>query len=131
MAQLLYSQPVLSYFARPPLSAGGSYVGRAGREAQGAVIAISTDLRAGTLHNMAFRTWGCPHIIAACACLTERLAGQPVEVLEPESLAQELARVSKYLDIPAEKAGKILILMDALWELRAVLAAAPASALTK
>ena len=57
-----------------------------------------------------FLAYGCPHTIAACSWMTEKLSGVPVGELvnfAPDWVTDEL-------NIPVEKAGKLLILQDAL-----------------
>ncbi len=67
---------------------------------------------AGQLEAVKFLAYGCPHTIAACCRMTEKLAGARIgELLNfaPDWLTDEL-------NIPVEKAGKLLILQDALRE---------------
>ena len=76
----------------------------------GAHIAISAGIRGGTIARMAYRVRGCPHLIAALELVCTTLESQPVaglEIFDSADITQELA-------IPAEKAGRILLLEDAL-----------------
>ncbi|MDP6436579.1 MAG: hypothetical protein QF790_03865 [Gammaproteobacteria bacterium] len=105
-----YSDAVAEYFLRPPLAGGSELRGEAGSLARGTWVCVSADTQDGNLHNMGFRAFACPHIIAACNWVMERLEGCPVGALcevEPEALQTRF-------DIPVEKAGKLLILKDAL-----------------
>ncbi len=105
-----YSAAVAEYFTHPVHAGGQQISGAAGSLEQGAWISLSADLRAGHLCNMGFRVFACPHIIAACNWLLESLDGKPCEALRevrPEELQLKF-------DIPVEKAGKLLILQDAL-----------------
>lgn len=82
---------------------------------EGARIQVSAGLRDGAIAAAAFRAWGCPHLVAAADLVCERLTGQPVRSLEN----YDLAHITRELCIPAEKAGRILLLEDALatlWE---------------
>jgi NifU-like protein involved in Fe-S cluster formation len=105
-----YRSNVERYFQRSLLPGGKDLRGEAGTEEQGAVIWVSADLIGGQLENVGFRVFACPHIIAACNRAAELLEGQPPEALQTllvDDLRQEF-------DIPVEKAGKLLILKDAL-----------------
>ena len=73
-------------------------------------IVIKAGIRAGTIGEMAFRVWGCPHLIAALEIVCERLVGQPVTSLEN----YDLADITQELCLPAEKMSRILLLEDAL-----------------
>jgi NifU-like protein involved in Fe-S cluster formation len=77
---------------------------------KGARIVISAGIRDGTIASAAFRAFSCPHLIAALDLACERLTGQPVQSLEN----YDLAHITKELGVPAEKAGRILLLEDAL-----------------
>jgi len=101
---------VQKYFAQPTLPAGFEVVGEAGSVAQGTWVRISSDIRDGHLTNPGFRVFACPHIMAGCNWLAAELAGKPVESLlelSPQTLQAKF-------EIPVEKAGKLLILQDAL-----------------
>ncbi len=76
----------------------------------GARIQVSAGVRDGVLAALAFRAWGCPHLIAATDLACERLTGEPVKSLENH----DLAHITRELGIPAEKTGRILLLEDAL-----------------
>ncbi len=84
----------------------------AGSVEHGTWIIIQARVEAGQLEAVKFLAYGCPHTIAACCRMTEKLAGARVgELLNfaPDWLTDEL-------NIPVEKAGKLLILQDALRE---------------
>lgn len=125
--QSAYVAAVLEYFGQPPQPMQGAVQVELGSEQQGVVIRLCGQLEDGNIEHMGFRVWGCPHIIAATALATERLAGRPVSALARPAVAASLAEQRELLDIPAEKAGKILILMDALVELGAALEAVQSS----
>ncbi len=113
-----YSPEVERYF-REPVNLGSAeslaphqIQGEAGSVERGTWIIIQARVEAGQLETVRFLAYGCPHTIAACCRTTEKLAGAPVgELLNfaPDWLADELT-------IPVEKAGKLLILQDALRE---------------
>lgn len=105
-----YNRAVSERFRRPAVTAGKAISGQAGSMSAGAVVCFSADLEAGRLSNMGFRAWACPHIIAACSLIADHLEGAAVQQmagLATDGLLREL-------EIPVEKAGKILILKDAL-----------------
>jgi NifU-like protein involved in Fe-S cluster formation len=115
-----YAESVWGYFQRPVGSVGdGATEGEAGSVAQGGWIRVYVLLSEGRVQKIAFRSFACPHIIAACNRLVELLEGEPHEsmlVVDMEGLSQEF-------EIPVEKAGKLLILKDALADCHAALMA--------
>jgi len=100
---------VLEYFWREPRIPGTQLAGSAGSIRAGTRISIGADLNDGFLHNVGFRVFACPHIIACCNFLAEQLQGEAVEELQRVSVE----RLQLKFDIPVEKAGKLLILKDA------------------
>ena len=76
----------------------------------GAHIVMSAGIRDGTIAAMAFRVWGCPHLIAALELACRKLVEQPAASLENFDLAD----ITRELSVPAEKIGRILLLEDAL-----------------
>jgi NifU-like protein involved in Fe-S cluster formation len=77
---------------------------------KGAHIVMTAGLRDDLIAAMAYRVWGCPHLIAALESVCERLPGQPVASLEN----CDLEDITQELSVPAEKMGRILLLEDAL-----------------
>ena len=116
MTILEYSPEVESYF-REPVNLGCAeslgphqIQGEAGSVEQGTWIVIQAGVESGQLETVKFLAYGCPHTIAACCRMTEKLSGVAVGELvnfAPDWLTDEL-------NIPVEKAGKLLILQDAL-----------------
>lgn len=109
MAEPVYNEAVAGWFAREPRPLEG-VLGTAGSPEQGARVVAAARVKGGRLVSLGFRAFACPHIIAACSLLSERLVGEPAEALAAPMLADWLQE----LEIPVEKAGKILILQDAL-----------------
>lgn len=110
MTPINYSERVAEWFAQPVASASGSLTGSAGSLQQGTLLCITADSMDGSLCNVGFRAFACPHIIAACHWLVAGLEGRPVQALREFPLEQ----LRSEFDIPAEKTGKLLILQDAL-----------------
>jgi cysteine desulfurase len=84
--------------------------GEAGSEETGTRIAFAARIRDGRVARLEARVFGCPHTRAACDRAVQRLTGAPVADLgrlEPRQLGAELG-------IPPEKAGRLLIIQDAL-----------------
>jgi NifU-like protein involved in Fe-S cluster formation len=105
-----YNERVAERFGRAATALGAGIEGTAGALEQGAVVSFAAAVVNGRLHNVGFRACACPHIIAACSLVAERLEGaQPEQLVDP-ALLDGL----KELEIPVEKTGKILILQDAL-----------------
>jgi NifU-like protein involved in Fe-S cluster formation len=89
--------------------------GEAGREQRGTRVRFTLQLQGQRVHQARYRAYGCPHTLAACEWVAERLEQAPVSALgTPAEWAREL-------DIPPAKLGRLLILEDAL---RAALASA-------
>ncbi len=57
---------------------------------RGARITLAAGIRDGILAGMAFRVWGCPHLIAALEFVCTTLAEQPVAGLENFDLSSSL-----------------------------------------
>ena len=77
---------------------------------RGARITLAAGIRDGILAGMAFRVWGCPHLIAALELACTTLVDQPVAGLENFDSAD----ITQELSVPLEKSGRILLLEDAL-----------------
>ena len=106
----VYNEAVTERFGRAATVLGAGVEGSAGSPEEGAVVHFAADVDGGRLHNVGFRACACPHIIAACSVVAERLEGARPEQLVDPALLEGL----KELEIPVEKTGKILILQDAL-----------------
>jgi NifU-like protein involved in Fe-S cluster formation len=112
----VYHPRVVALFERPPrrgpLAAGPGIPcrGSAGSRELGTQVAFEARIDRGQVVDLAFRAYGCPHVIAACAELTESLRNQPAS-----SLAHcPLEPLQAALGIPDEKRGRLLIVQDAL-----------------
>ena len=90
-------------------------MGEAGRLDQGAVFHLSARIAGVRLAEVRFRAYGCPHCLAAASWLTQRLDQATLEDVQ-RFRWREAAQV---LDIPAEKAGRLLVLEDAVAALAA------------
>lgn len=113
MAESRYNAAVADWFNRAARPLAGVQ-GAAGSVAQGTRVRVAVTLEGGgesqKLAKVAFRAFACPHIIAACNLLAAQLPGERPEALVDPALPERLQE----LEIPVEKAGKILILQDAL-----------------
>jgi NifU-like protein involved in Fe-S cluster formation len=58
----------------------------------------------------AFRAYGCPHVIASCSWLAERLVGRDRE----EVAGWDWREVQQALDVPPQKFGRLLTIQDAV-----------------
>ena len=105
-----YVAAVHDYFGPPVRACGRDLAGEAGSVRQGVWVTVAADRESGNLRNVGFRVFGCPHIIALCNRAAELLEGAPPAALRDIAL-DELARE---FEIPVEKAGKLLIVKDAL-----------------
>jgi NifU-like protein involved in Fe-S cluster formation len=110
MTSRRYNEAIGRHFWQPIRPRGQLFSGMAGSVEQGTVIDFSVGLSDKKMCDVGFRAYACPHIIAACSLMADHLDGQPAERLTDPGLPDVL----KELEIPVEKAGKILILQDAL-----------------
>ncbi len=116
-----YSSVVEDHFMRPRHA--GTLTGHheitlngtAGRREHGTEVVFHIGIDDGRIGEITFQAFGCPHTIAACSVLTERLTGLPVVALDDVQPAELAAS----LDLPVEKTGRMLIIEDALRKCRA------------
>jgi NifU-like protein involved in Fe-S cluster formation len=66
--------------------------------------------RDGRIEHVGYRAFGCPHLLAACDWLAERLSGQSVTALRH----LDLTVIASELGVPRVKYGKLLKIEDAL-----------------
>ena len=109
-----YNAEVARYFRPPPAGMSRELLVRAGSERQSVIVELYADIADQTLRNVGFRVFACPHIIAACQKAAEMLEGAPVGQLGGSALISLQESLQQEFDIPVEKAGKLLILKDAL-----------------
>jgi NifU-like protein involved in Fe-S cluster formation len=90
--------------------ADANCLGVAGDEAQGVRVELSLRVSDGRVRAAAFRAYGCPHVLAACSWLVERVVG-----CGPEELASwDWREVQQALDVPPQKFGRLLTIQDAI-----------------
>lgn len=66
----------------------------------------------GAIRAVRFQAYGCPHTIAAADWAAESLRGKPTASLRQLDVQQ----ISRALDVPTEKLGKLLRIEDAVSE---------------
>ncbi|MBT5892031.1 MAG: hypothetical protein HOH24_10235 [Chromatiales bacterium] len=91
-------------------SLNGCVAGVAGDPAKGAWVGFVLRVDGQRIASLKFQVFGCPQLLAACAYVAEQL--QDCELTAIDRL--DTAELMLSLQIPTEKAGKILILQDAL-----------------
>jgi len=106
------------YFERPALPMRGAVRVAGGRDADRVRVEWAADAKGGILCNVGFRARACPSIIALSALAAEHLEGAAVEAAAEQFDGWWDGAVAA-LDIPVEKAGKILIIKDTLHDLLA------------
>ncbi len=118
-----YNARVRACFAAPahagdlPDMHGSERHGAAVEAGTGQSVRLTAVTDEATLAALRFRVFGCPHLIAAAEAFCERFEGRRVE-----SLADfDLHELVEELDVPVEKTGRMLVLEDAVHELRASL----------
>lgn len=111
-----YSPKVTDYFFRPRNvgvpdgDPSALFSGGAGIREHGVQVVFNASIADRKIIDIRFQAFACPHTIAACGLVTERLNGAGVEALldvSPDALAEEL-------DAPVEKMGRMLVVQDAL-----------------
>lgn len=111
-----YSRRVAEYFSRPvnvgvpPGEPASLCVGEAGNREHGVHVVFTMRVVDQRVEELRFSAFACPHTIAACCYVTERLAGAPVGTL----LELSPDELMKALDVPVEKMGRMLLVQDAL-----------------
>lgn len=88
----------------------GCVAGAAGDPAKGAWVGFVLRVDGQRISSLKFQVFGCPQLVAACAYVAEQL--QDCELTAIDRL--DTAELMLSLQIPTEKAGKILMLHDAL-----------------
>ena len=117
MSNSPYNSLVRAYFANPDHA--GSVAGGAVAyfQDQGMCIRLSAGVTGGTITELRFLAWGCPHVIAATEAFCRKYEGRPVVELE----RVETAQIMQDLAVPVEKTGRILVLEDTVRSLRAAI----------
>ncbi len=109
-----YSERVRALFGSP--AHAGALDGPAVHiDDQGVRIEVSAFVEAGRLEKLAFRAYGCPHVIAAAEAFCADYEGREASALEGFSGAD----LMQNLPVPHEKTGRILVLEDAVRSLGA------------
>ena len=85
-------------------------------EDQGVRVELTARVDDGTMGELRFRAWGCPHLLAASEAFCEEFEGR-----KPGELAAfQAVEIMQTLPVPREKMGRILVLEDAVRSLRAL-----------
>jgi NifU-like protein involved in Fe-S cluster formation len=111
-----YSALVRRYFANPvhagqlPDGYHDAVVAQAAETATGACIILSAVVDDTNIRLLRYRVFGCPHLIAAAEAFCAETEGKP-----PAALTKlDVRKLMDKLTIPAEKAGRLFILEDAV-----------------
>jgi len=105
-----YSSLVRQYFAAAAHAGDLNDAETADVEEQGVRIRLAATHVNGKILALAFRAWGCPHVIAACEGFCAEFEGKPVASLGEFRAADIMQKLS----VPVEKTGRILVLEDAV-----------------
>ena len=125
-ASTTYNEAVREYFANPAHAGDlqGSFdqtiAADVSASENGAQIVLAAGIQAGSIAEIAYRAWGCPHLIAALELACKSLVNQPLASLENFDSAD----ITQHLAVPTEKRGRILLVEDALATLWAQVAGA-------
>ena len=85
----------------------------AGSNATGAKLVLAAAVVDGEIRELKFRSYGCPHLIAACEYFCRQYSGSAAASLSEFSQQQFMHD----LGVPVEKTGRILLLEDAIGSL--------------
>jgi NifU-like protein involved in Fe-S cluster formation len=88
----------------------GVVCAEAGDAEQGARVRLEFRVDRGTVQEVRFRAFGCPHFIASASWLTDRLRGAGRADLE----AWDWREAAEALEVPPAKFGRLLTLQDAV-----------------
>jgi NifU-like protein involved in Fe-S cluster formation len=103
-----YNSTVRAYFAEAE-HCGDVSDGAVGYfEDQGMRVRLSAEVADGMITRLAFRAWGCPHVIAAAEAVCRQFEGRSAAELEQFASGQ----IMQDLAVPVEKTGRILALED-------------------
>ena len=105
-----YSPLVRQYFADAAHAGDLNDAETVDVDEQGVRIRLAATQEGGRILALAFRAWGCPHVIAACEGFCEEFEGEPVTSLG----GFRAADIMQKLSVPVEKTGRILVLEDAV-----------------
>jgi len=114
-AELEYNANVVRLF-RAPLHAGSlaavvdAKQGSAGSRAQGASVRVWLQIANERVVTAKFEAYGCPHFIAAAEKLCEWAGNRTLSELKHWNWRE----VAAYLQLPAGKRARLLVLEDAL-----------------
>lgn len=84
-------------------------------------VVLSASLDGGIVTQLAFRVFGCPHLVAAAEAFCDEFEGRAAG----DMAAFTASDLIEKLAIPVEKTGRILLLEDAVRALQASIAAPP------
>jgi NifU-like protein involved in Fe-S cluster formation len=108
-----YSEITRRYFDAAPnagilhgLSVGS---GSAGSQAKGTWVRFDVQILQQHMTAARFQAFGCPHVIAIAAWLTETSVGRAAQ----ERLPETVHALQRRFDVPAEKLGRLLVIEDA------------------
>jgi NifU-like protein involved in Fe-S cluster formation len=103
-----------SHVLRVSDASAGAVAGVAGSYESGALVGFMLRVDGARIAFLRFQAFGCPDLIAACAYVAASFEGQDLSVVDTLNTAD----LMRSLQIPTEKAGKILVLQDALQNCR-------------
>lgn len=115
-ASTTYNDAVRAYFTDTAhagdlrRSHGQTLIADVSESEGGAQVILAAGIESGSIAEMAYRVWGCPHLIAALERACQTLVNLPVECLENFDSAD----ITQNLAVPTEKTGRILLIEDAL-----------------
>src|SRR5271167_1932571 len=85
------------------------YRGAAGNREKGTWVQFELATASGTVQQVRFLAFGCPHTIAVSAWVAEQAAGTPLI----RRLPNGVQALSLLFAVPAEKLGRLLVIEDA------------------
>lgn len=108
-----YNELTRRHFESPArvgtLSGPDCHRGAAGSRSTGTWVQFDVRLSGGTIAEIRFLAFGCPHVIAAAAWVAEHAEGGPAD----PALPQSLQTLRERLEAPIEKLGRLFVVEDA------------------
>jgi hypothetical protein len=109
-----YNPLTLQYFNKAPragsLLGAGVARGAAGERRTGAWVRFDLQGAMGEITAAAFAAYGCPHVVAIAAWVTERAIGR---ALPAAGLPEPVTAIRRTFDVPVGKLGSLLVIEDA------------------
>jgi len=103
-----------SHLVDPKVDLEGQLAGAAGDCERGCRIGFAACVSDKKIASLSYQAWACPDTVAACEAICRQFEGMPLSEARVAAETLNAQDLMLSLQIPVEKAGKILTLQDAL-----------------